>query len=193
MVNSHTSIMSGKGFTLIELAITLVLVALLLLMAVPFARGWIDNNRQLQIRSLLWEGISQARALALRNPNALPSVDPVSGISKPVVCLLFSNDGQLSVNLSSSPRGSNIASCAPSSVQPVWSVTLPQDVVLKLVDSQRDLTAQTLSSTKSFTCLALNSRAQRLTRLDNCDDSDLTLDRMAIGFHAQDPLYVHLF
>ena len=193
MVNSHTAIVSGKGFTLIELAVTLVLMALLMLMAVPFARGWIDNNRQLQIRSLLWEGISQARALALRNPNAVLYVDPASGISNPVVCLRFSNDGKLSVNLSSLPHGSIVASCVASSAQPVWSVTLPHDVDLRLVDSQQNLTAQTLPSTKPFTCLALNSRAQRLARVDHCEDTDLNLDRLAIGFHAQDPLYVHLF
>ncbi|MFC4728240.1 prepilin-type N-terminal cleavage/methylation domain-containing protein [Coralloluteibacterium thermophilus] len=60
-----------RGFTLIELVVTLLIVALLALAALPFARAWTDGNRQLQMRSQLMEGIGHARALALRNPHGL--------------------------------------------------------------------------------------------------------------------------
>lgn len=63
------------GFTLIELMITIVIVVLVLLVGMPFTRDWVDNNRQLQARSVLWEGIGYARARAMRNPGALPRND----------------------------------------------------------------------------------------------------------------------
>ena len=57
------------GFSLIELMITVALVAVLAVAAMPFAQSWMDGNRQLQVRSRLLMGVAQARALALRNPN----------------------------------------------------------------------------------------------------------------------------
>ena len=192
MVIRRHSIDSRKGFTLVELAVMLAIIAMLLLMAAPFARGWIDNNRQLQIRHLLWEGVSQARALALRNPNAVPANLSSVTDSNAVVCLRFGDDDQLSVNLSRYSSGKS-GGCDTSSVQRIWSVKLPHGTLLRLTSSLHPVTAETLESAKPFGCLALNARAQRLTRVAQCDDTDLTLDQIAIGFHAQDPLYVHLF
>ena len=61
------------GFSLIELMITVALVAVLAVAAMPFAQSWMDGNRQLQVRSRLLMGVAQARALALRNPNGFIS------------------------------------------------------------------------------------------------------------------------
>ena len=57
------------GFSLIELMITVALVAVLAVAAMPFAQSWMDGNRQLQVHSRLLMGVAQARALALRNRN----------------------------------------------------------------------------------------------------------------------------
>lgn len=61
----------SRGFSLIELMVTLAVLALLTLAAMPFSGAWLDGQRQSQLRSALLEGISQARALALRNPHCL--------------------------------------------------------------------------------------------------------------------------
>ena len=61
------------GFSLIELMITVALVAVLAVAAMPFAQSWMDGNRQLQVHSRLLMGVAQARALALRNPNGFIS------------------------------------------------------------------------------------------------------------------------
>lgn len=61
----------AAGFTLIEIAIVLLIVALLALVGLPFTRDWVDGNRQWQLVGQLNEGIGQARAMALRNPNGL--------------------------------------------------------------------------------------------------------------------------
>lgn len=62
-----------RGFTLIELVVTLAIMVLLLLMAVPLATDWTYSARTLQARGTLVEGFAQAKALALRNPCAAPN------------------------------------------------------------------------------------------------------------------------
>lgn len=62
-----------RGFTLIELVVTLAIMLLLLLMAVPLATDWTYSARTLQARGTLVEGFAQAKALALRNPCAAPN------------------------------------------------------------------------------------------------------------------------
>ena len=56
------------GFSLVELMVTLAVMAVLAATGTPFAREWIDSNRQIQARNVMWEAVSQARSLALRNP-----------------------------------------------------------------------------------------------------------------------------
>ena len=45
-----------RGFTLIELVVTLAIMVLLLLMAVPLATDWTYSARTLQARGTLVEG-----------------------------------------------------------------------------------------------------------------------------------------
>ena len=47
-----------RGFTLIELVVTLAIMVLLLLMAVPLATDWTYSARTLQARGTLVEGFA---------------------------------------------------------------------------------------------------------------------------------------
>jgi len=71
----------AAGFTLIELMVTVAIMAVLALAGMPFAKSWMESNRQMQARNLLWEGIAQSRAVALRNPGGTTAVpaQPWSG------------------------------------------------------------------------------------------------------------------
>ena len=62
-----------RGFTLIELMVTLAILAMLLLMAAPLAADWVHGARTLQARGTLVQGFAHAKALALRNPCADPN------------------------------------------------------------------------------------------------------------------------
>ena len=62
-----------RGFTLIELMVTLAILAMLLLMAAPLAADWVHGARTLQARGTLVQGFENAKALALRNPCAIDS------------------------------------------------------------------------------------------------------------------------
>lgn len=68
----------SRGFTLVELMITIAVAALLALAAMPFTADWVDTARQMQARNLLREGAGHARALALRNPDARPGDEAVA-------------------------------------------------------------------------------------------------------------------
>ncbi len=62
-----------RGFTLIELMVTLAILAMLLLMAAPLAADWVHGARTLQARGTLVQGFENAKALALRNPCGAPN------------------------------------------------------------------------------------------------------------------------
>lgn len=81
---------AGRGFSLVELMVTLAIVAALAMLALPFGARWMDSDRQLQARGLLTEGVGQARALSLRNPLGLAS-------GAPVACLRLAADSLLEV------------------------------------------------------------------------------------------------
>ena len=133
-----------RGFTLIELVVTLAIMALLLFMAVPLATDWTYSARTLQARGTLVEGFAQAKALALRNPCAAPN-----GTGTHAATLRATTDGEkvtLSVlaQVSESLLAQNDesllvegdGSCDHLSSQlnpqhnPQWSASLPEGVTL---------------------------------------------------------------
>lgn len=61
----------SQGFTLIEVMVVVALVALLLMMALPLTREWVQSAHQRQTAGMLAEAFGRAKALALRNPQAL--------------------------------------------------------------------------------------------------------------------------
>lgn len=165
---------SETGFTLIELMIGVAIMAMLLLLAMPFTRNWIDSNRQMQARSVLWEAIAQARAVALRNPSAVAD----------------------NAMLASSLRlnGTLLQVTAANSGMVLWSGNVSDSAVLKLAGTSdfADVASFNGSSNGAFICLAFNSRGQHLAAAPGCVQSNATLSRIAIGLNDQDPLYVDM-
>lgn len=162
-----------RGVTLIELMIGLVILVLLLLAALPFGTHWIDGNRQVHARSLLWEGVSQARTLALRNPAARPIGEPAA--------MLVLDAGTLEVRV-------------PGSDDALWQAPLRASVVLKLVDVDgfADPDAMSSSTHPAFDCVGFDASGLRLPGADGCSDQTVALSRIAVGLSDQDPLYVEL-
>lgn len=58
----------GRGLTLIELMVTLAVLAFLLLLGVTLGSDWVHSAHTQQARSDLEQGWGLAKALALRNP-----------------------------------------------------------------------------------------------------------------------------
>lgn len=72
--------MVERGFSLIELVVTLAILAILLLMAVPFTTSWVQSARVNDAKSKLLQSYELARALAQRNPNDTRAPAVAAGI-----------------------------------------------------------------------------------------------------------------
>ena len=113
-----------RGFTLIELVVTLAIMVLLLFMAVPLATDWTYSARTLQARGMLVDRFSQAKALALRNPCAAPNAT-----GSHAATLQASTDGT-KVTLSVLSQGDSSCSHLAARPNPQWSASLPDGVTL---------------------------------------------------------------
>lgn len=162
-----------RGVTLIELLIGLVIMVMLLLAALPFGSRWVESNRQMQARAQLWEGVSQARAIALRNPSGQRLGSPAA--------LLQLRAGQLEVMV-------------PGEDEPLWTGELRNTVSLKLSDSAGYADAEAMSAAAApvFDCVNFDGAGVRLPGADGCSDAQQALNRVAVGLSTQDPLYVDL-
>lgn len=60
---------SQRGFTLVELMVTIAILGILLMVGLPLTRAWIDRTRADSAAASLKTAIFDARVIALRNPN----------------------------------------------------------------------------------------------------------------------------
>ncbi|MCD5996713.1 type II secretion system protein [Pseudomonas sp. CDFA 602] len=123
----------SKGFTLVELMITLAVFSFLLTMGVQLTSAWMDSAKQRDAAGLLKQGISRAKATALRNPGAAPE-----GSSAAVLCL----SGQALKLFGATQSGA--INCA-STTGVLWTAQLPASATLQANGSD-------------LSCIAFNSR-----------------------------------
>jgi type IV pilus assembly protein PilA len=129
---------STAGLTLIELMVTLALLAFLILIGLPLTRGWVQSAHQRDAAGMMIEGLGRAKALAMRNPQGFTS----QSVPAAVACLVA---GQISV-VTASTNGVN---CNQASD---WSAQLPSDASV----------TQAYGGT-AFQCAAYNERGIALT------------------------------
>ena len=151
------------GFTLIELMVTLGVMAVLAVAGLPFASRWMQGSQQMQARYMLWMGVSHARALALRNPGA------TSGTA--VAAKLQLVNGVLEV------RGTGSATL-------MWSARLPSAVSVALADANG-------GAGTGLSCLGYDNRGQRVTTGGDCKTLP-GQSRVTVGLGGQEDLYVDL-
>lgn len=162
-----------RGFTLVELMVGLAVMAMLLLAALPLGRYWVNSNRQMQMHSTLLEGVSQARALALRNPAAQRASEPAATL-------------QL--------RAGVLEVVVPGNTTPLWSADVRSEASFMLTDDAgfADAVGMQASGNPVFDCVSFDARGLRLPGADGCSDSSNARGRIAIGLASQDPLYVDM-
>ncbi|AYC31435.1 prepilin-type N-terminal cleavage/methylation domain-containing protein [Pseudomonas cavernae] len=130
------------GFSLIELMITVALIGVLLMIAVPFTGAWSDSAQVRDAEGLLNQGIARAKAHALRNRFGI--ID-----DKPAALLCLGQDKRLSLHEAAS--ADSPASCSSPSV---WTTQLPKRVAVQ-------------SGGADFSCLAFDAKATP-TSLSGC-------------------------
>ena len=118
-----------RGFTLIELMVTLAILAMLLLMAAPLAADWVHGARTLQARGTLVQGFENAKALALRNPCA----DPNATGTPAAAALEAKIEGTtVTLNVLALPQGVSGCALLCARPNPQWTARLPDGVGLTL-------------------------------------------------------------
>lgn len=118
-----------RGFTLIELMVTLAILAMLLLMAAPLAADWVHGARTLQARGTLVQGFENAKALALRNPCA----DPNATGTPAAAALEAKIEGTtVTLNVLALPQGVSGCALLGARPNPQWTARLPDGVGLTL-------------------------------------------------------------
>ncbi len=101
-----------RGYSLIELMVTIVVLMLVLAAAVSLGQGWIQGNKVAKGQGLVQQAYSVAKAFALQNVEGQIGTSATAA----VVCL---NSGVLNVYLGADCDGT-----------PVWSGTLPDNTSL---------------------------------------------------------------
>jgi type IV pilus assembly protein PilA len=129
---------SAAGLTLIELMVTLALLAFLLLIGLPLTRGWVQSAHQRDAAGMMIEGLGRAKALAMRNPLGLTS----QSVPAAVACLV---GGNVSV-VAASTNGVDCSQAA------IWDAQLPSDASVTQADGGA-----------AFQCAAYNERGIALT------------------------------
>lgn len=123
-----------SGFTLVELMITIALLAFLLMLGNPLTATWTAGAQQQSAESLIREGIGRAKALALRNPQQK------NGGLAAVVLRLCSSDSTRELKLYRDPD----ATCSTSNAD--WVAQLPRQPLIEVGDDD-------------FSCLTFDNRA----------------------------------
>lgn len=124
-----------SGFTLIELAVGMAIIALLAAAGVPLTTGWIDQSRASEAAGQIRLGYAKARALALR------------GQDNVFMCL---NNGVVYL------YASNPGSCGSTNPAPVWQTNLAGGSATTIQVSNNE-------STATLSCFALNRKGWVVT------------------------------
>ena len=113
--------------------ITLAVLGILLAVGVPLTRAWNDSAYQREAAGLLQQGISRAKATALRNEGGVQNSAPAA-----VLCL-----SSQSLKLFKLDKGQGVDCSATSNS--LWSAALPNSATIKVQGS-------------NFTCVAFDNR-----------------------------------
>lgn len=126
-----------RGMSLIELMVTVALMAFLLLVSLPLTKAWVDSAKQREAADVLAEGLGRAKALAMRNPAGIEDAAKPSAF----VCLSASTVAVARIDLSGACGKGQLA----------WTGTIPGQVAVKLPDHS------------GFQCVAYNARGLTLS------------------------------
>lgn len=171
--------MVSRGFSLIELMVTLLVMALLVLAALPFGGAWLDGQRQGQLRNALLEGIGQARAQALRNSRCLLASE--TGFY-PEAARLYYRNQQVQLILPEATSSCTDTPSWPADDAPPWwqSGTMGSRVQLAYADGT------------AFTCLGFDTRGLPVTTCNEAGTAPATVNQVVIKTGNQEPLYADL-
>lgn len=121
----NKSLSRQRGFTLIEVLITVALVGIIAVVASPLTGSIMSGSRISEAEGVLNQAVGKAKAIALRNHMGAMSDAPVAA-----VCI--SNTNQLTVEQGDSGTS---PSCSTGDGSIVWTAQMNSDVAIKTSES----------------------------------------------------------
>lgn len=123
------------GFSLVELLVVTAIVAVLVLVAMPFTRGWNDEASVAEGKSMFKRAVGKAQAVALRNPLGHDQSYPAAGVRLIRGVLIVCEGHPVS------------AGCSDGGSAMLWREALPSGVSIQVNDA-------------AWTHLAVNNRGR---------------------------------
>lgn len=130
------------GFTLIELMITIAMLAVLIMMGTALTRSWVDRSQVNSALATFKTAVYQAKASALRNTNNQPLSN--SSVS---VCFNSTNN---TINIIRTAFNSNDVCTVPTGTPPSNA-----NALIRTMPLSKDIFIQ--QGTTTFECLSFNS------------------------------------
>jgi prepilin-type N-terminal cleavage/methylation domain-containing protein len=145
---------NSKGFSLVEVMIVVTLIGLFATAASQLGAKWIQQTRLTEANGIVERAISQAKALAIRNPEQVFTNDATAAL-----CV-----SDQTIKLKTVAAGA--VNCTNAGAE-IWAAKLPQGVTIKK-------TLGTLAATRSSpaaTCVALFDRKNNYKTENTCANS----------------------
>lgn len=120
-----------QGFTLIELMVTIALLALIMLASLPLTAGWVHSAQTAEARSKLEQAFGFAKALAMRNPCNQVGSNQAARLTVKV-------GNETTVEVRSGCQATDDDATDP----PIWKAVLPSGVAVQLKDATSPITAK---------------------------------------------------
>jgi prepilin-type N-terminal cleavage/methylation domain-containing protein len=144
----------GRGYTLIELLITVLIVAVLVLATAPLATNWVAKAQAHSGSTVLQQAFSVAKALALENPNGVTNgATPTAAAG-----LKITTDGT-TTTLLVCPGSAATAACVSGNSNVQWSATysgLVTTTISAAVNSSTGTTTTTSQTAAVGASVAIN-------------------------------------
>ncbi len=161
--------MMNKGFSLLELLITIAIIAFLAVMALPMTSAWIDGPDVTRTQTNFSRAYSMAKNIAIREGSAVTANGATSALC------LFNNNGISIISVRSQSGGvgavnRNPADCkTPTLSTEVFSAELRPNVTIQY---------GTVAPLTNFTCACFtsNGASADIIATLNCKAADSCLD-----------------
>lgn len=120
-----------KGFSIIELLITVAVIAFIAVLALPMTAAWIDGPDVTRGSTLFQQAFAKAKNIAMREGATLGADEYAA-----IICTTRAND-VISIEVKSRSKyvGDDnrvLPSCSPNVGREVFSATLPKSVSVKI-------------------------------------------------------------
>lgn len=136
--------MKQQGFSLIELMITVALIALLALMGTSLSGGWVKSADRLEAEGDLTQALGRAQAAALRNAMGASGNTAVAAVCLSNTNVLTVLEGIPPVTTSTPAVAAIPPNCATPTGKQLWQTQVDTDVVIT-------------HNTTAFTCGCFNN------------------------------------